>query len=157
MERAFRSLKSGDLKVRPIYHHQAERVKAHVLLCMLAYYVEWHMRRALGPLLFDDEDREGAQAQRSSIVAAAQRSESALRKAASKQTADGFTVHSFRTLLEDLATLTRNRVRMGDHSFDMLAAPTAIQQRAFESSNSSHSCTQDMTVKCICLPRRIAA
>lgn len=132
VERAFRSMKSVDLKVRPIYHHQAERVKAHVLLCMLAYYVEWHMRRALAPMLFDDEDREGAQALRSSIVAPAQRSESAHKQAASKQTADGLPAHSFRTLLADLATLTRNRVRMGEQSFDMLATPTAVQERAFQ-------------------------
>jgi hypothetical protein len=104
VERAFRSMKSVDLKVRPIYHHQAERVKAHVLLCMLAYYVEWHMRQVLAPLLFDDEDREAAQAQRTSIVAPAQRSPSAQQKAASQQTADGLPVHSFRSLLADLAT-----------------------------------------------------
>jgi transposase len=132
VERAFRSMKSVDLKVRPIYHHQAERVKAHVFLCMLAYYVEWHMRRALAPLLFDDEDRAVAQAQRISVVAPAQRSASAQEKATSKQTADGLPVHSFRTLLADLATLTRNRVRMGGRAFDMLATPTAVQERALE-------------------------
>lgn len=132
VERAFRSMKSVDLKVRPIYHHQAERVKAHVFLCLLAYYVEWHMRRALAPLLFDDEDREAAQAQRTSIVAPAQRSASAQQKAASKQTADGLPVHSFQSLLADLATLTRNRVRMGEQAFDMLATPTAVQERALE-------------------------
>jgi transposase len=132
VERAFRSMKSVDLKVRPIYHHQADRVRAHVLLCMLAYYVEWHMRRALAPLLFDDEDREGAQALRSSIVAPSQRSESAQKKAARKQTSDGLPVHSFRTLLADLATLTRNRVRLAEQTFPMLATPTAVQQRAFQ-------------------------
>jgi len=132
VERAFRSMKSVDLKVRPIYHHQAERVKAHVFLCMLAYYVEWHMRRDLAPLLFDDEDRPAAQAQRTSIVAPAQRSESAEQKAISKLTADGLPVHSFRTLLADLATLTRNRIRMGERVFDMLATPTAVQQQALE-------------------------
>lgn len=132
VERAFRSMKSVDLKVRPIYHHQAERVKAHVFLCMLAYYVEWHMRRALAPLLFDDEDHEAAQAQRPSIVAPAQRSTSAQQKAASKQTADGLPVHSFRSLLADLATLTRNRVHLGEQAFDMLASPTAVQERALE-------------------------
>ena len=132
VERAFRSMKSVDLKVRPIYHHQAERVKAHVFLCMLAYYVEWHMRRALKPLLFDDEDHEGAQAQRTSVVAPAQRSQSAQQKALSKQTVGGLPVHSFRSLLTDLATLTRNRVRLGDKTFDMLATPTAVQDQAFE-------------------------
>jgi transposase len=132
VERAFRSMKSLDLKIRPIFHHQAERVKAHVFLCMLAYYVEWHMRRALAPLLFDDEDRQAAQAQRTSIVAPAQRSISAQQKAASQQTTDGLPVHSFRSLLADLATLTRNRVRLGEQVFDLLATPTTVQQRAFE-------------------------
>ena len=132
VEHAFRRMKSVDRKVRPIYHHQAERVKAHVLLCMLAYYVEWHMRQALAPLLFDDEDHEAAQAQRTSMVAPAQRSASARDKAATQQAADGLPVHSFRTLLADLATLTRNRVRVGEQAFDMLATPTAVQQRAFE-------------------------
>jgi len=132
VERAFRSMKSVDLKVRPIHHHQAGRVKAHVLLCMLAYHVEWHMRRALAPMLFDDEDRDRAQAQRTSIVAPAQRSESAQKKAVSKQTADGLPVHSFQTLLADLATLTRNRVRMGAQSFDMFATPTPVQRQAFQ-------------------------
>jgi len=132
VERAFRSMKSVDLKVRPIHHHDPDRVKAHVFLCMLAYYVEWHMRRALAPLLFDEEDHEAAETQRTSIVAPAQRSLSAQQKAISKQTVDGFPVHSFRTLLADLATLTRNQVRMGEQLFDMLATPTTLQDRAFE-------------------------
>jgi transposase len=132
VECAFRSMKSVDLKVRPIHHHQAERVKAHVFLCMLAYYVEWHMRRALAPMLFDDEEREETKLQRTSIVAPAQRSASAQKKAASKQTPDGLPVHSFRSLLADLATLTRNRVRMAEQSFEMLATPTAVQQRVLQ-------------------------
>jgi transposase len=132
VERAFRCMKSVDLKVRPIYHHDAGRVKAHVFLCTLAYYVEWHMRRNLATILFDDEDRESAQALRKSVVAPAQRSARARQKAASKQTEDGLPVHSFRTLLQDLATLTRNRVRMGEHSFDMLATPTPLQVRALQ-------------------------
>jgi transposase len=132
VERAFRSMKSVDLKVRPIYHHQAERVKAHVYLCMLAYYVEWHMRRALAPLLFDDEDHATAQAHRTSIVAPAQRSPSAQEKAFSKQTTERLPVHSFRSLLTDLATLTRNRVRLGEQFFDMLATPTTLPERTFQ-------------------------
>ena len=99
---------------------------------MLAYYVEWHMRQALAPLLFDDEDHEAAQAQRTSMVAPAQRSASARDKAATQQAADGLPVHSFRTLLADLATLTSNRVRMGEKTFDMLATPTTVQQRTLE-------------------------
>jgi transposase len=132
VERAFRSMKSVDLKVRPIHHHQADRVKAHIFLCMLAYYVEWHMRRALAPILFDDEDRQDAQAQRRSVVAPAQRSQRAQKKAATKHTQDGLPVHSFRTLLEDLATLTCNQVCMNEQTFQMLASPTPVQERAFQ-------------------------
>ena len=132
VERVFRSMKSVDLKVRPIYHYQAGRVKAHIFLCMLAYYVEWHMRRLLAPMLFDDEARDQAQTERQNVVAPAQRSVGARQKAATKQTQDGLPVHSFRTLLADLATLTRNQVRMGDQTLHMIAQPTAVQQRAFE-------------------------
>ncbi|MCY4188317.1 MAG: IS1634 family transposase, partial [Bryobacterales bacterium] len=105
VERAFRSLKTVDLKVRPVFHRRAERVSAHVLLCMLAYYVEWHMRQRLAPLLFDDEDAAGAEAERVSVVAPARVSEAARNKARRKRNAAGQPVHSFRTLLADLATL----------------------------------------------------
>ena len=132
VERAFRSLKSVDLKVRPIHHHLAGRVRAHVFLCMLAYYVEWHMRRALAPVLFDDEDREAAQAQRDSVVAPAQRSAKAQRKAMRKRTDDGLPVHSFQTLLADLGTISKNHVQMGDQNFQMITTPTELQQRAFD-------------------------
>ena len=132
VERAFRSFKSVDLKVRPIHHYAAERVRAHVLLCMLAYYVEWHMRQALAPILFDDDDPEGAQAQRDSIVAPAARSPKAQRKAARKRTDEGLPVHSFQTLLQDLATITKNRMQMGDQSFEIITTPTQLQQRAFD-------------------------
>lgn len=134
IERAFRSLKTVDLKVRPIYHRLAERVRAHVFLCVLAYYVEFHMRRALRPLLFDDDDRIAAQAKRQSAVAKAQRSDRALKKAASKTTEEGSPVHSFRTLLADMATLAKNTVQpTGDTpAFDMLTSPTPLQKRVFE-------------------------
>lgn len=132
VERAFRSCKTVDLQVRPIYHRREDRVRAHVFLCMLAYYVEWHLRRKLAPLLFDDDDRAAARAARSSIVAPARRSRSALAKAQSKRTADDQPVHSFRTLLKHLATLTRNRVRTGNATFDQLSALTPLQQRAFD-------------------------
>lgn len=132
VERAFRSLKTVDLKIRPIHHWLAKRVRSHVFLCMLAYYVEWHMRRALAPLLFDDDDRAGAAAKRASVVSPAQRSDSALRKDRTKLTGNGQPVHSFRTLLDDLATLTRNRVRSAGVAFDLLATPTAIQSQAFQ-------------------------
>jgi transposase len=132
VERAFRSLKTVDLHVRPIYHRSAGRVRAHVFLCMLAYYVEWHMRCKLAPILFDDHDKAGAEAQRESIVKPARRSTAALRKAKTKHTDQGLPVHSFQTLLEDLATLTINHVRLGRTlpTFTRLAQPTAVQRRA---------------------------
>ena len=134
VERAFRSLKTVDLKVRPVFHRTADRVRAHVFLCMLAYYVEWHMRQRLRPLLFDDHDPAAAEAARTSIVAPARVSDAATAKARGKRTADGLPVHSFRTLLGDLATITRNRVvlRMsGAEPFDILTRPTALQREAF--------------------------
>ncbi len=134
VERAFRSLKTVDLKVRPIHHRRADRVRAHVLLCMLAYYVEWHMRQALKPLLFDDHDPAAAEQQRASVVQKAKRSPAARAKAARKRTADDLPVHSFRTLLADLGTLTANTMRVvdGDATFTMLTKPTPGQQRSFE-------------------------
>jgi transposase len=135
VERAFRSLKSVDLHVRPIHHRLPDRVRAHILLCMLAYYVEWHMRQCLAPMLFDDDDKPQAQAASRSIVAPAQRSAAAKRKACTKQTADGLPVHSFQTLLSDLATIVKNRIQPADKNipaFDMLTQPTAIQRRAFD-------------------------
>jgi hypothetical protein len=133
VERAFRSLKSIDLDIRPVHHRLAGRVRAHVFLCMLAYYVAWHMRRKLAPLLFEDHDRPAATAARPSPVAAADVSPAAHAKARTRQTVDGAPVHSFRTLLADLATLTRNTVRFGDKlPMTVLSRPTPIQQRAFE-------------------------
>ena len=135
VERAFRSLKTVDLKVRPIFHHLANRVRAHVLLCMLAYYVEWHMRQALAPILFDDDDKDQAETLRTSVVAKAQRSTRARAKAATRRTEHGWPVHSFQTLLDDLATLTSNRMQAKDNSvpaFDMLASPTPFQQHVLD-------------------------
>src|ERR1019366_8659925 len=135
VERAFRSLKTVDLQVRPIHHRLPDRVRAHILLCVLAYYVEWHMRQALAPILFDDDDKPQAQAARSSVVAPAQRSTAAKLKALTKQTANGIKVHSFQTLLGDLATIVKNRIQPTDKSiavFDMLTQPTVIQQCAFD-------------------------
>lgn len=134
VERAFLSFKTMDLKLRPIFHHREDRVRAHALLCMLAYYVEWHMRRDLAPLLFDDHDPEGAAAARTSVVAPAKRSAAAMAKASTKRTEDGFAVHSFQTLLEDLKTATKNRVAVGQSGaiFDQLAELTPIQARVFE-------------------------
>jgi hypothetical protein len=135
VEQAFRSIKSVDLKVRPIHHRLEDRVRAHVLLCMLAYYVEWHMRQALAPLLFDDDDPTAAAAARASVVAPAKRSPSALRKATTKLTVDDLPVHSFQSLLSDLATLAKNRIVPATKDpvpFDLFTTPTPLQQRAFD-------------------------
>src|SRR5216684_1524646 len=135
VERAFRSLKTVDLHVRPIHHRLPDRVRAHILLCMLAYYVEWHMRQLLAPILFDDDDKPQAQAARLSIVAPAQRSDAARRKAATRKTDEGLKVHSFQTLLGDLATIVKNRIQPKDKkipAFDMLTTPTTLQQEAFD-------------------------
>lgn len=135
VERAFRCLKSVTHKMRPIRHRKEERVRAHIFGCMLAYYVEWHLRRCWAPLLFEDHDRAGAQAQRTDPVAKARRSEAANEKAASKRTEAGEPVHSLETLLADLGTVVRNRVRpteMPEAEFDLATVPTPLQRRALE-------------------------
>ena len=133
VERAFRSLKTVDIEVRPIHHWISPRVRAHVFLCMLAYHLEWHMRRALAPLLFDDHQRDAAEAERLSPVAKAKVSPAARRKAAAKKTDDGLPVHSFRSLLADLATLTRNTVGYGKKQcMTILAKPTPTQKKALK-------------------------
>src|SRR6267142_338218 len=137
VEHAFRSLKTVDLELRPVFHWTAPRVRAYVLLCMLAYYLQWHMRRSLAPMLFDEPDPAAREAQRTSPVAKAEPSPAARHKAARKHTdpADGepLPVHSFHTLMSDLATLTRNLVRLGrDHLTAILATPTRTQLRALD-------------------------
>jgi hypothetical protein len=135
VERAFRCLKTIDLEIRPIHHWLAPRVRAHVFLCMLAYYVEFHMRSRLAPILFDDHDRAAAAAERQSIVAPAQRSPAARRKITSRRTDDGLPVHSFRSLIGDLATLCLNKVSLPSnpkYRFELPTKPTPIQARAFE-------------------------
>jgi transposase len=135
VERAFRCIKTVDLQVRPVHHWLAARVRAHVFLCMLAYYLEWHMRQKLAPLLFDDTDKDAAEAARESIVAKAQRSPAAIRKQATGVTPDGLPVHSFRTLLADLATLARNTILTAvapNLPLTVFTRPTRVQQRAFE-------------------------
>jgi len=134
-ERAFRSLKTVDLEIRPIHHRLADRVRAHVMLCMLAYYVEWHIRQSLAPVLFDDHQREQAGAARASIVAPAQRSTAARRKAARKSTDDGLPVLSFQSLLAELATFTRNTMALATTQADtflLYPQPTPLQTRVFE-------------------------
>lgn len=110
VEKAFRTFKSVDLKIRPIHHNLADRVRAHVFLCMLAYHVEWHMRENLASMLFQDDDKKSAELLRHSVVAPAQRSEKAMRKAITKKTESGLPVHSFAGLMANLATIVRDRI-----------------------------------------------
>ena len=135
VERAFGSYKTVDLKVRPIYHHLADRVRAHVFICMLAYYVEWHMRQKLAPILFDDDDPVAADALRKSVVAPAERSPRALEKARTKQTDEGLPVHSFQSLMKDLATITKQRIAPKLQvaiPFGKITIPTSLQQKALK-------------------------
>ena len=132
LERVFRTLKSPELELRPIHHRLADRVRAHVFICLLACYVEWHMRRALAPLLFDDEQPPDTTA---SPVAPAQRSVSAQDKAWRKRTTDQLPVQSFRGLLGDLATIVKSRIQPTLKSitpFDITTRPTPLQKRALE-------------------------
>ncbi len=131
VERAFRSTKTVDLKIRPVHHRLEKRVRAHVLLCMLAYYLEWHIRRLLAPLLFDDEDPTP----KPSPVAPAERSTGALHKTHSKRTTDQLPVQSLQSLLADLATIVKNRLQPRDTAaaaFDIITTPTPLQQRALQ-------------------------
>jgi transposase len=135
VERAFRCVKTVDLHVRPVYHWLADRVRAHVFLCMLAYCLKWHMRQRLAPMLLDDTDKEAAEALRSSVVAQAQRSSAAVTKQTTGSTPDGLPVHSFRSLLADLATVARNTLTTAIaplYPLTVLTKPTTIQQKAFD-------------------------
>jgi len=135
VERAFRCIKTVDLHVRPVYHWLEGRVRAHVFLCMLACYLEWHMRQRLAPMLFDDTDPDEAEARRRSVVAQAQRSKAAIKKQTTAMTPDGLPVHSFRTLLADLATLARNTVTTAInplYPLTVVTRPTPVQQKAFD-------------------------
>lgn len=142
VERAFRSLKTVDLKVRPIHHRTENRVRAHIFLCMLSYYVEWHMREAWRGLMFADTELQ-AKATRDP-VAPAQRSQAALDKVAARSLPDGTPVHSFRTLLESLATIVRNTCVVPNagsdaDAFQVLTSANATQQRALELIRQIHS------------------
>ena len=135
VERAFRCMKTTDLRIRPVNHRLEDRVKSHVFLCMLAYYIEWHMRQKLAPILFEDEDKEEAQIERESVVDKALRSHVARCKAGKSETQEGFPVHSFQSLLADLGTITRNAIAPLEHeavTFTQVTEPTALQQKAFE-------------------------
>jgi len=144
VERGFRCIKHAlghmtrgtvDLHVRPVHHWLEDRVRVHVFLCMMAYYLEWHMRQRLAPMLFDDTHKEAAEAQRRSVVAPAQRSKTAVKKQTTGLTEDGLPVHSFHSLLADLATLARNTITTEIaplHPLTVLTRPTPIQQKAFD-------------------------
>ena len=145
VERAFRSMKTVDLNVRPVFHYSEQRVRAHVFLCMLAYYVGWHMRARLKPMLFDDEHLEEASASRASPVVKAVRSEHAKAKDASKLADDGLPLHSFKTLLKDLGTLTYNITHTTLNpaaKIVITTRPTPLQAKAFKLLDLNPACTQ---------------
>ena len=139
VERFFRTLNT-ELDVRPIRHRLAGRVRAHMFLRMLSYYLSWHMKQDLAPILFHDHDKPAARAKRTDPVAAAQRSNPALAKASRKRTEDDYPVHSFTSLLADLATICANHIQPADDmpSFTMITTPTPLQRRAFELLGLSH-------------------
>jgi transposase len=135
VERAFRTLKTVNLKIRPIHHRLADRVRAHILLCMLAYYVEWHMREAWRPLMFADEDQQAKLTR--DPVAPAKRSRAAERKAITHTLANGEAAHSFVTLIAELATIVRNTCRtpagkLDTGTFKVVTTPNDLQHRALE-------------------------
>ena len=135
VERAFRCLKTVDLKIRPVYHYLEDRVRAHVFLCMLAYYVEWHMRQLLAPILFDDHDKEAVRKLPRSVVAPAPRSHAAVQKERTKHTDDGMPVHSFQTLLQDLATVVKDWCQpkiVGAPIFNKITRLTPVQKKTFQ-------------------------
>lgn len=145
VERAFRSIKTIDLHVRPIFHWNEARVRAHVFLCMLAYYVEWHLRQTLKPMLYDDEDLELLRDKRTNPVAPAPRSHSAKAKALHHRTEDDLPVHSLRTLLQDLATLTFNLTSTAltpQVKIHMTTRPTPLQAKAFALLGANPACCQ---------------
>jgi hypothetical protein len=140
VERAFRAFNT-DLDIRPIRHRTAERVRAHVFLRMLSYYLSWHMPARLAPLLFTDDDKPAARAARPSPVAPAARSPRALAKAATKQTPASLPVHSFGSLLADLGTICLNIIAPADPAlpgFQLITTPTALQRQAFKLLGVSH-------------------
>ncbi len=146
VEQAFRCLKTIDLKVRPIYHYLDHRVKGHIFLCLLAYYVEWHMREALAPILFGEEDIEEIKSSDKSELLTDQPSAKTKKKARCKRNIENFPVHSFSTLLKDLGTITHNKIQINlkreTVSFEKITQPTALQQKALDLLGVSLMCTQ---------------
>ena len=141
VERAFRTLKSVDLQIRPVHHWIEPRVRAHVFLCMLAYYVEWHLREAWAPILFHDHDRVMAEQERPSPVAPVQPSPAALRKRGRRRTDDGLPLSGFSDLMAHLATQTMNVIAVPgttDAAFTTLTNPTALQNAAFRLLGTEH-------------------
>ena len=139
VERFFRTMNS-ELDVRPIRHRLEDRVRAHMFLRMLSYYISWHMKQALAPILFYDHDKHSAAAKRTDAVAAAERSDAAPTKAARKRTEDNYPVHSFTSLLKDLATICANQIQPADDmpAFTKITTLTPLQRRAFELLGVSH-------------------
>jgi len=131
---------NSELDVRPIRHRLAERVRAHMFLRMLSYYISWHMKQALAPILFQDNDKPAAAAKRSNPVGPAQRFNEALAEAARKRATDDTPVHSFTSLLADLATICANQVQPAEDTpaFTKITSPTPVQRRAFELLDVSH-------------------
>jgi len=151
VERAIRTLKMAELQVRPIYHRLSHRVRSHIFLCFLALYVEWHLREAWKPMLFDDE--EPGRHMDDSVVRPALRSPEAIRKAQRQRRNDGRPVHSFRTLLDELSTVARNRVRVPGFPdmppFDLVTTPNDIQREAFDRIGltlSAKPCRQETSI-----------
>ncbi len=132
LERDFRNIKTDDLDLRPIHHYLTDRVRAHLLICLLAQYLTWHLRRALAPLTYTDQHPP----QRDNPVAPATRSAHTDSKAACHTDTDHNQLHSFRGLLDHLATLTRNTITLADHTFDKITQPTPTQHRAFQLLNT---------------------
>jgi len=135
VERAFRSMKTVDLKIRPIRHHLENRVKAHIFLCMLAYYAEWHMREVWSSLIFADEEKESGK-NRDPIVMA-ERSDEALKKVHTKKLQNGTAVHSFQTLLKSMSQIVRNKCRLrnadsDEETFEIVTTPNEKQQLAYD-------------------------
>ena len=146
VERAFRSFKSIEL-LRPIHYWRADRVRAHAFLCMLAYYLEWHMRQDLAPVLFEDHNKDAAHSRRLSIVAPARRSEDAEKKASKKRTQDDLAVQAFKDLLKNLGTIVINtmRIKERDETFPLQTLPSPLQQRCFHLLGSPQKCSQNGT------------
>jgi len=145
VERSFRCIKTVDLEVRPIYHRLADRVKAHVFICMLAYYVEWHIKKKLESMLFEDHERDVAAGLRESIVAPAVRSPAAQKKAQQKLTNDGLPVLSYKEAIRYLSTIVKNTIQPrleGATPFYKVTRPTTLQQRILDLLGTKLHCTQ---------------